>query len=42
MKGKYIVWIDEQADDTMDVYTTDSPFWGSFFRDNEVECIHEK
>jgi len=37
MKGKYIIWIEENDDNTMDVYSTDSPFWRDFYHDDEFK-----
>ncbi len=31
-KGQYVVWVEENKDGSLDVYSTDSIFWRDFFR----------
>lgn len=30
-KGRYIVWVEDNGDGSVIVYSTDSPFWRDFF-----------
>ena len=30
-KGKYLIWVEDNNDGTLDVYSTDNIFWRDFF-----------
>ena len=42
MKGKYLIWIEEEDDGTFFTYSTDNIFWRDFFTCQEKKKASKK